>query len=1319
MPYMSVDGGNTLVVEDCYDQKKVVSDIGGHWDSVSKVWRVTFTLYNLRYLLNHMDGLGLSDDIEERVKEQEEKEARLARLHDMSKQDIPIRLRVPGLSGSPYNYQRYGIMFAVLNGAGVLNADEMGLGKAQPLDCSVLTPTGWVQMGKLRPGMSVIGSDGKSCSVTGVFPQGEKDVYRILFSDGSSTRCCDEHLWSINTPLRKWRGLPPRIMSLSEVRKSSIRHVNGNRKYFIPLVSPVEFNKTDLPLHPYLMGVLIGDGGLTAHTPMLSSDDSEMVERVESLLPKGVRIRHKSGCDYFLTSGKRGGVENPLTGILRGAGLWGVLSPNKSVPLIYKFSCLTDRLEILRGLMDTDGWVSRCKRGNVIQFGSSSRELADDVVFLTRSLGGIASVKPKKTKSLPSYVVTLSLPSGVNPFRLDRKAKLVGLRAKYAPSRSIDEIEYVGKSECQCISVDASDGLYVTDDFIVTHNTLQAIATALYLKDRGLAKNALCVTPASLKYNWPIEIEKFTDERYVVIDGPPKDRISQWLRDDVFFYVVNYELILEDLFGGRNYEPRATDKPETIARKLKLKAAAEKRERILGPVRRRMWDFISIDEAHAIKHHGSKRARNVKRLRSHYRMALTGTPIDGRLEELHSIMDWVAPGLLGSKTRFYQRHVETDFWGKVTGYKRIDEVRERIQPFYIRRLKKQVLQDLPDKIYQNRVVVLSSEERKLYNALAKGGHEATEDVEAMVAIIRCKQFCDCPSLVDDTCKRSSKMDALRDILEEIVSLSGNKAILFSQYKMMLDILVPLLEDMGLQYLRIDGDTPKKDRAEMQAVFRDDDTIDMMVGTDAMSTGLNLEAASYVVNYDDFWSPSIMSQREDRCIAENSLVSCLLFGYDSGVSLVRIQDVKEGDRVLTHKGNLCVVSGVSSHEHRGMVTAIEYVGWWEPLVCTYDHKILIKRDGELMWVMAHTVLPSDSMVFPKVKGHKPLERVVIDDGWRLFPKPVTECVVCGEPVEARRMCRVHYREWLKKNRGKVETGRGASSNGRYVRLPDEITITDDWLRLLGWYAAEGFASVKKGKGRFISLSGHEDEESVLTGFGRVFDSLGVKWSIYRAKKTKGIELRAYSAELAIWFMRWFGHRAENKTLPDEIVNLPPHQASVFLRGYTDGDGHSRNKQVEWISASRTMCYQMCQLAIRAGHIPTMRMVIHPKTKNEHFIGGYTDSGSPSNKRLADQDDDYIYRPISRVETKTDKIRVYDLTVEDDHSFTVGFSSVHNCHRIGQKEVVTVVNFICRDTIEERIRSVIYGKNRVTAQVLGDDVEESVLKRLGPQEMAKLL
>jgi SNF2 family DNA or RNA helicase len=409
-------------------------------------------------------------------------------------------------------------------------------------------------------------------------------------------------------------------------------------------------------------------------------------------------------------------------------------------------------------------------------------------------------------------------------------------------------------------------GLLLADEMGLG-KTLQAIGAAMFLKAYNGAKKALIVTPASLKFNWPLEIEKFTDEKYVVIDGTPEERVAQWLRDDVFFYVVNFELLLEDLFGGRKFKEKKGESEEDRQRRFdrheKISAKAKQRRGILTEVRNRVWDIMAVDEAQAIKHHSSSRTQNIRDLNAKCRMALTGTPMDGRLEELHSLMQFVAPGLLMSKTRFFQRYVETDFWGKVTGYKRISEVSQRIQPFFLRRLKRDVLKDLPDKVYENRLVSLTPEECKIYKSLAAKGHEATEDELAVVAIIRCKQFCNWPSMVDDTCKTTSKMDAFRDVLDEVVLQNGHKALIFSQYKEMLNIIVVELDKMGIKYLRIDGDTEPIERASMQKQFNEDKTIDVMIGTEAMSAGLNFQSADYVLNYDDNWSPAIMAQREDR------------------------------------------------------------------------------------------------------------------------------------------------------------------------------------------------------------------------------------------------------------------------------------------------------------------------------------------------------------------------------------------------------------------------------------------------------------------------
>lgn len=410
-------------------------------------------------------------------------------------------------------------------------------------------------------------------------------------------------------------------------------------------------------------------------------------------------------------------------------------------------------------------------------------------------------------------------------------------------------------------------GLLLADEMGLG-KTLQAIGSALFLKAYAGAKNALIVTPASLKFNWPLEIEKFTDEKYVVIDGTPEERVAKWLQDDVFFYVVNFELVLEDLFGGKKFREKKGESEEDRKRRWerheKIAAKAKQRKGILADVRKRVWDLLVVDECHALKSHGSTRTHNIKELNASFRMALTGTPMDGRLEELHSLMQFVAPGLLMSKTRFFQRHVETDFFGKVTGYKRIDEVSRKIQPFFLRRLKRDVLKDLPDKVYENRLVSMEPDELETYKAIAEKGHEATEDALAVVAIIRCKQFCNWPQMVDPSCTTTSKMDAFREVVDEVVLQNGHKALIFSQYKEMLNIICPELDKMGVKYMRIDGDTHPAERAAMQKRFNEDKAIDVMIGTEAMSTGLNFQSADYVINYDDNWSPAIMAQREDRC-----------------------------------------------------------------------------------------------------------------------------------------------------------------------------------------------------------------------------------------------------------------------------------------------------------------------------------------------------------------------------------------------------------------------------------------------------------------------
>ncbi len=361
-------------------------------------------------------------------------------------------------------------------------------GRAQPYDAKVLTPQGFKRFGSLRIGDLVIGSNGQPTPVIGIYPQGPKQVYRVTAQDGSSTLCCGEHLWTVATPEDKRRG---RRRTL-ETREMIGKERRGDiRRYELPVVAPVEMESTDVPLDPYALGLLLGDGCISlTTTPTFATADPELVVALEQALTD-IEVVHKSAYDYVLrhVNGHRGGVivANPVTLAIRELGLAGTKSATKFVPEVYKRNSIAVRLAVLQGLLDTDGGpVTQTGRTCRVQYSTTSPQLRDDVVYLVQSLGGVATWrvrraegrKPGQASGHPvpyradAYVVEVRLPAGVPPFRLDRKRRLYDQHGGGRPMRFIDSIIPAGTQETMCIQVAAADSLYVTDEFLVTHNTL-------------------------------------------------------------------------------------------------------------------------------------------------------------------------------------------------------------------------------------------------------------------------------------------------------------------------------------------------------------------------------------------------------------------------------------------------------------------------------------------------------------------------------------------------------------------------------------------------------------------------------------------------------------------------------------------------------------------------------------------------------------------------------------------------------------------------------------------------------------------------------
>ncbi len=364
-------------------------------------------------------------------------------------------------------------------------------GRAQPYDSKVLTPGGFSRIGDLTTGDLVIGSDGRPTPVLGLYPQGRKEVFRLRSQDGASTVCCGEHLWAVSTAEDRRLGKPPRVIETREmVGRLRRAHAHG---FELPLVSrPVEFEPTDVPIDPYALGLLLGDGCLTpSTTPSFSMAEPELALALEPAL-EGIEPVKKGSYDYVSRNreGGRGGVivANPRTSVLRELGLAGTSSSTKFVPQPYLYNTADVRLAVLQGLLDSDGApVAQAKRSCRIQYTTASPRLRDDVVFLVRSLGGVAHLRirrsagrrPGRTEGRPAahrsdaYVLDIRLPRGIAPFRLTRKLwTYLASGGGGRPMRFVDSIEPAGERETICIQVAAADSLYVTDDFLVTHNTL-------------------------------------------------------------------------------------------------------------------------------------------------------------------------------------------------------------------------------------------------------------------------------------------------------------------------------------------------------------------------------------------------------------------------------------------------------------------------------------------------------------------------------------------------------------------------------------------------------------------------------------------------------------------------------------------------------------------------------------------------------------------------------------------------------------------------------------------------------------------------------
>ena len=839
-----------------------------------------------------------------------------------------------------YPYQRTGSHWLARMFSALL-ADEMGLGKLASKKEPVLTPSGWRTMGELKVGDFVIGSNGKGTRVAGVFPQGRKKQYRVTLSDGAWTKCGAEHLWYVETTNSRFRRGRGRVITTRELMTEGLRSTpssgrsRGNLKWFVPIVAPVAFVRKNYALDPYAVGALIANGCLTASTPIFAVGGDDQLEELARVLPRQYELRRmRSRGAKFERSicARDGGLS--FRRLLVSAGLTLVRSPDRRIPRPYLLGSVVQRWALLQGFMDNDGTVT--KDGLTSEYNTTSPGLAEDILELVRSLGGVAWMSTRKTSFVhkgerkqgrPDHRIRMSLPAEIVPFRIARKVRRYKPRTKYPPAHAIESIAPLGVEDSVCIRVEAADRLYVTRDYILTHNTLEILV--------ALPANVpvLVVCPAVAKGDWRGELRKWrpgvsTDTLY----GRSSFR---WPRPGEVL-ITNYEILpdihdrdgLTDAKGNvirRACDGKLPAEPckgckeritwlgppgqagsQMITMRDSHKEDCEERGRMKEPydcpgchpfLATAPQDLVVVyDEAHKIKHWKSQRTRkayaiaDAGRKKNGRTWAVTGTPIENEPSEL-----WTVARVIGSAEASFGSH--DDFVSLFKGRRKHfggyewgvpgDEVVERLQRFMLRRLKHDVLPQLPRKTWGWHEVKLDVRSLREIEVLIRQSGRTVEDVaallqeqeigfEMMSAVRAALAF--------------AKIPAMMEIVEDFEE-KGEPLVVFSAHRAPIDVLasrpgwVVITGELDAQkktaaadsfqngYLARDGEPYETEERDDVSVRRRVDRVTrqrvyprgIAITIPAGSVSLTLTRACNELFVDRSWKPTENAQAEDRCV----------------------------------------------------------------------------------------------------------------------------------------------------------------------------------------------------------------------------------------------------------------------------------------------------------------------------------------------------------------------------------------------------------------------------------------------------------------------
>lgn len=407
--------------------------------------------------------------------------------------------------------------------------------------------------------------------------------------------------------------------------------------------------------------------------------------------------------------------------------------------------------------------------------------------------------------------------------------------------------------------------------------TLQAIALAIVKKEIFDFRKVLIVTLSSLKEQWKREIERFTEEQAVLVQGGPRQRRGIYQADGSLFKITNYEAVLRDVTTISHFKP----------------------------------DLVVLDEAQRIKNFSTKTAEVVKAISRKHSLVLTGTPLENRLEDVYSIVQFLDPQMLSPLWKFAADHfmLSRDKKGKIIGYRNLDLLHEKLKAIVIRRRKEEVLSELPEEVVNNYYLDLDEKQQKMHNGYAQSLMPLLNkkfltpmDLRRIQELLLCmRRVCDSTYLIDRKTNISPKLKELESVLEELVLQNGRKVVIFSEWTTMTFLIGKYLSTAGIPFVELSGKVPVRKRQALIDEFTSNPACKVFLSTDAGGTGLNLQAADCVINFELPWSPARMNQRiarvnrigqKSRCvnvvnlIAKNSIEEKILTGIQLKTDLFK-------------------------------------------------------------------------------------------------------------------------------------------------------------------------------------------------------------------------------------------------------------------------------------------------------------------------------------------------------------------------------------------------------------------------------------------------